>query len=112
MSKPKFKIDEITLVLIVALIAMIVGIYEKNNQTTVKEAEKITDNILENNAISLVSNGVINEAKLTEIKNMDYEEIKKMLNIDEDFCIYIEDENGNVILNKGSAELSKDGVCK
>jgi len=106
----KLKIDEIMLVFIVAVIAIIVNVYEKNNELAIKEAEKLTENIL-NSQIGFVNNGVIDEYKLKEIEKMDYSTLKKTLNAKNDFCIYIEDENGNVILSKGSPRLSQDRAC-
>ena len=113
MPKSKFKIDEITLVLIVVFIALIIGVYNKipyENQTRIMEAEKITEIILDNHKISFASNGVIDESKLREIRSMSYESFKKSLSIDNDFCILLEDANGNIILSKGSSKLNKDGI--
>ena len=113
MPKPNFKIDEITLVLIVAVLIMIVTVYDKTNKTGHEpkmEAEKITEIILDNHGISFATGGIINENKLEEIKNINYADLKKSLNAKNDFCIYIEDGNGNVILSKGSSRLDKDGI--
>ena len=112
MPKSNFKIDEVTLVLIVALIAMVVSINNKVNEPKM-EAEKITEIILDEHEISFANNGIINEAKLKEIQDMNYKEFKKSLNAKNDFCIYIEDVNGNIILAKGSSKLNEDGLhCK
>ena len=112
-NKPNFKIDEITLVLIVAVIAIIVSIYDKNAQPNQIEAEKITGLILGNREASFASNGIVDAIKLKEIQNMDYNKLKIYFNARKDFCMYIEDGDGNVILAKGSSKLSKDGInCK
>ena len=109
-NKPSFKIDEIALVLIVAVIAVIVSIYDKNAQPNVIEAEKITGLILDNHDVSFASNGIVDTNKLKEIQNMDYNKLKIYFNARKDFCMYMEDGNGNVILAKGSSKLSKDGI--
>ena len=109
MAKPNFRIDEITLVLIVALIAMIVGIYNKTAKLEM-EAGKIAEVILDNHAISFATNGIIDEDKLNQIQNMDYNQFKNYLKVKNDFCIYIEDGNGNILLAKGSPKLEKDGL--
>lgn len=106
----KFKIDEIMLVLIVAFIAMILGISNKLNEPRGMEAEKITEMIMDDNHISFASNGVIDGDKMMEIQNMNYDDFKKSVNAKNDFCVYIEDGNGNLILAKGSSKLSKDGI--
>ena len=113
-NRPNFKIDEITLVLIVAVIAIIVSVYDKNSQPNQQiEAEKITGLILDNHEVSFASNGIVDPSKLKEIQNMDYNKLKIYFNARKDFCMYIEDGDGNIILAKGSSKLSKDGInCK
>lgn len=109
MPKPNFKIDELMLVLIVAAISMIAVVYDKTG-TKETEAEKITNMILDNHGISFASNGVVNENKLREIQKMDYGDFKRYFDVKNDFCIYIEDENGGIILAKGSEKLNGDGI--
>lgn len=110
MAKPNFKIDEIMLVMIVAVIAMLVSISNKVNEPARVEAEKIAEMILDDHSISFASNGVIDENKLKEIQNMDYNDFKKALKAKNDFCIYIEDENGNIILAKGPSKLNGKSI--
>jgi len=112
MKKPNYKIDEIVLVFIVVVIVMIVSIFEQNASKTI-EAEKITFLLLDDHKLSIANNGEVNANKLKEVQNMGYEELKNSLNVKNDFCIYIEDENGNIILSKGSTKLNDDGfVCR
>ena len=115
-SKPKFQINDLTLILIVAFLAIIVSIYEKNfgtrgSEPQVPEAEKITGMILGPQGISLATNGIIDENKLRMLQNMNYDELKKSVNAQNDFCIYVKDGFGNVILAKGAPKLNKDGLC-
>lgn len=112
MRKSNFRIDEIILVLIVAVIAMVIGVYDKANEPKGADAEKITAMILDDHSISFASNGVVDEAKLKTIKSMNYNDFKNSFNVKNDFCIYIEDENGNLILAKGSPRLSEEEVCR
>ena len=110
MAKSNFKIDEIMLVLIVAVIAIAVSVYDKLNEPAGMEAEKITEMILDDHKVSFANNGVVDESQLEKIRNMDYEDFKKSLDAKNDFCVYIEDENGNTILAKGSSKLNDDGL--
>ena len=110
MSQKKFQIDEIMLVLAVGILAIIVSVYSKLNEPVTMEAEKITEIILDDHAMSLANNGVVDENKLREIEGMDYENFKKSLNAKNDFCVYIEDGNGEIILSKGSGRLNGDGL--
>ncbi len=110
MKKLNFKIDEIALILIVALLAMFISIHNKGNDSVEMKAEKITGLLLDNHGVSFANNGIIDGTKLAEIKNMDYYEFKDSINVKNDFCIYIEDENGNIILAKGSPKLAEYGI--
>ena len=111
MKKPDFKIDEIAIVLIVAILAIGVGIYEQNKKIGRIEAVKISGLIVDGHEVSFASGGVINQNKLKQVQNMDYNELKNYLDAEQDFCMYIEDESGNIILAKGSPKLSNDGAA-
>jgi len=110
--KFSFKIDEIALVFLVAFIIIMVTAYGKLNQPAIGP-EKITDLIMNNKGVSFVDNGVLNENTLNKIQDMDYDAYKASLNLKDDFCVYLEDENGNIILSKGSSKLDNgDIVCR
>ena len=107
----KSKNKELMLLLIVAVIGVVVSIIEKSdNQNAKLGAEQIATVILDNHKISFASGGVIDDNKFKEIQNMNYNELKNYLKADNDFCIYVEDEKGNIILAKGSSKLSRDGI--
>lgn len=112
-KKPNFKIDEVALIFLVAVIALAAGFWDKNDGISELEAEKITSMILDDHDLSFAASGVIDENKLTEIKSLGYADLKKSLRARKDFCVYIEDEKGNTILAKGSSKLNGDGlVCR
>ena len=112
-KKPNFKIDEITLVVIVVAIAVFVSFYEHYANPKGAQAEKISSMILTDQNIGFATGGVINQKKFVLIQEMDYKQLKDYLKIKDDFCIYIQDGNGTVILSKGSSKLSNDGIsCK
>lgn len=110
MKKSNFKIDEMLLVLIVAILALAVGIYDKLNKPKWEEAEKISEILVDGHSISIARGGIVDEQKLTEIENMDYQDLKKTLKVKSDFCIYLEDEEGGIFLMKGSSKLNEDGL--
>ncbi len=110
MKKTNFKIDEIVLVLVVAFIAIIVSVYDNAVKKPVIEAERITMMLLDDHEISFASNGIVDENKVREVQQMPYSQLKKFFNAKKDFCFYIEDENGNIILAKGSSKLNGDGI--
>lgn len=115
MHKSNFKKNRAMLVLIVIAIAIGVTMYNKTNKSNEPkiEAEKITGLILDDHKISFARDGIVNEGKLWEIQNMNYRDIKKSLNVKTDFCVYIQDGEGNLILAKGSPKLNGDDLyCK
>ena len=44
----------------------------------------------------------VNASRMNELKNLSYDELKRILNIEGDFCIYLEDENGDIIILNNS----------
>ena len=105
------KFDELYLVLFIVIVAIVISVYDYRRSPSSIEAEKITQKIMDHHDISFASNGIIDEAKLKQIREMNYEELKSILDTKSDFCIYIEDEYGNLILEKGPENLDSD-YCK
>jgi hypothetical protein len=52
---------------------------------------------LENSSFSIIENDTINPKRLEELAGKNYSKIKRKLRIEGDFCIYIEDQDGNII---------------
>ena len=99
--------------LIVAIISIAVSIYDKTNHNGMIEAEKITVVILDNHDLSFATNGTIDKDKLKEIQSMDYDQLKSRFNVKGDFCMYLEDSSGKIILAKGSRKLINDeAACR
>ena len=111
-AKKHSRIDEISLVLIVAIVIIVVAISQKYNQP-LSDSGKLIKLVLDGNSAELSDNAVIGQKELEKIQGMDYEQLKKYLNMKNDFCLYVEDENGKILIAKGSAKLSRDGIyCK
>ena len=51
----------------------------------------------DNQELGIIEKDKINEQRLNQLVQKDYEEIKTQVGVKNDFCIFIEDENGNVI---------------
>src|SRR3989344_1872448 len=70
----------------------------------------------EGNTLSVVSQQEINITKIGELKNLNYDDLKSQLRVDGDFCIYIEDEKGNLVMinesyrGVGSQNINISGV--
>ena len=65
----------------------------KNDATTVIQQVSSIDA-----PYKIVEKEEINESRFVELKNLTYDEIKRNLRVDGDFCIFIEDNKGNIVL--------------
>lgn len=109
MKKINYNIDEMVLVFVVLVIIIGISVQGKNKQPQKADPEKILDLVLNG---TNVKDGIMvfDQKKLNELKGMDYSAIKKLLNVKDDFCIYLQDGKGSVLLVKGSPKLSEDGI--
>ena len=70
----------------------------------------------ENLPLTIVEKDTVNETKLDALVQKDYNEIRREIGVQNDFCIHFEDENGNVIPIKegvvgvGSPNIKVGGV--
>ena len=53
-------------------------------------------------SIKILNKNDVNVSKINELKNLSYDNLKQMLRVEGDFCIYIEDGTGNVVLINNS----------
>jgi len=53
--------------------------------------------VSEDSDIGILNGAEVNETKLEELLGMEYSEIKKKMRVENEFCIFLEDEEGNVI---------------
>ena len=68
-----------------------------------KEASTVIKQVAsEENSLRIVDNNVVNISKLNQLKNMSYDELKRILRIEGDFCIYLEDDKGNIVIINNS----------
>lgn len=64
-----------------------------------QEASTVIKQIASEDAtLKIVDNNEINISKINELKNMSYDELKRILRVEGDFCLYLEDDKGYVIL--------------
>lgn len=103
---------DVTLAVIIFIAAFFVIYTIAANRTAssiddlAREAERISKEAAsENSSISLVEDSQLNQVKIEDLIGQDYDEIKKKLRVENEFCIYVEDEEGNLIfLNKSETE--------
>lgn len=97
---------DILLAVIVFMVAFFIvyGILNTNPNAKAgslkQEASDVVKQIASEESLIRVvdDNNEVNESRLGELKNMEYIELKKKLRVEGDFCIYFEDENGNIVL--------------
>ena len=107
----KKKVSGVTWVLVVLVIIIMAAILLKPGKDTMN-AEQISSRIINNPQLSLVKNNEINEYRLQQLRQMDYDQLKKSIDTENDFCISVVDEKGKPVLEKGSPELNKQGACR
>ena len=56
--------------------------------------------------IGILDGNEVNQAKLEALLGMEYSDIKERIRIENEFCLFLEDENGNVIY----IESGKPGI--
>ncbi|MBI2657048.1 hypothetical protein HYX03_04875 [Candidatus Woesearchaeota archaeon] len=56
----------------------------------------------EDSLIRVIDGNEINISKLNELKNLSYDELKRRLRVESDFCLYFEDEKGYIVLINNS----------
>lgn len=63
-----------------------------------QEASAAVNQISSSDALYKVVDGnELNDSRLEMLKNTDYDELKRIMRTDGDFCIYIEDEQGQIV---------------
>ena len=53
-------------------------------------------------SIRIIDNNEVNTSKVNELKNISYDELKRRLRIESDFCIYFEDDKGYIMIINNS----------
>ena len=86
------------LLLIIAIIIIIKAAFTPQSNNLEQEANIVLAKLTEGNQrISLLGSEEISIEKLRLLDKMEYNEIKDMMGVKSDFCIYFEDEDGNIV---------------
>jgi hypothetical protein len=109
--KQKNEIDELWLVLVVAIFIMLISIVAKKNDLS-EEAVTILDELTDNNNYSFAPNNVLYAERFEKVSKMGYIELKNTLNVKNEFCIYFEDKNGNLIEIEDGVRSIGSGVIE
>jgi hypothetical protein len=92
----------LAVVIFIGAIFLVYIFLNSNQQRTAgelgEEASKVLQSITsEDPEIGIVKGIDVDEIKLEQLLDENYETIKEKIRIDKDFCIFLEDEIGNVI---------------
>ena len=82
-----------------------------------REASIVLDNVVsEDSVIGIVDGTEVSETKLQQLLGDDYATVKEKIRVGNDFCIFLEDGNGNVIpisgepgIGSGMIKISGEG---
>jgi len=110
--KKKKNAGELWLVLAVAIfIAVFSMLTPQSDEGLQEEAEIILDELTNGDEHTFAVNDVFQEEILAKISGMSYKELKDSLNIENDFCIYFEDEGGNLVeIKDGFRSVGSDAI--
>lgn len=92
----------IAVVIFLGVIFLFFSFFNANSGTKGEELEEDAEKLIgdiysENPNVDLLDGNKINSTKAEDLLGMNYSDIKSQLNIRNDFCLYFEDENGNII---------------
>jgi len=86
------------LLFILSVFIIIKAALTSENTFLEKEANIVMEKLTNNKeGISLLESNDLIEEKLKNLNEMDYGEVRNMLGVKNDFCIYLEDITGNVV---------------
>ncbi|MBI2650300.1 DUF1933 domain-containing protein [Candidatus Woesearchaeota archaeon] len=100
---------DITLGVIIFMAAFFVfySLLNSNPNTKASSLEEqasviIKQTTAEGGAIAIVHGNEVDIGRLNQLKDLSYDELKGMLRVEGDFCIFLEDEQGNLVLINNS----------
>ena len=80
-----------------ALIVLVLGTMRATYENPQEEVERLASVLTDHDPLSLAPNGEVAQEHIVGFAAQDYESIKENLGLSRDFCIYFEDENGELI---------------
>ena len=88
----------IVLLLILALFVILKTTFTPQKTELMGEAEIVLATLTGGNTkVSLIESDELIEEKIKNLDQMDYDEIKNIIGVQNDFCIFFEDSSGNLV---------------
>ena len=108
---------DIAIAVVIFLIAVFV-FYALLNKSVPSKEKKLNEDAMiiskelgsKDSLVRLVDNDELNESKFIYFKNLSYFELKAHLKAESDFCIYLEDEKGYLVLVNYSVKGFGSGI--
>ena len=97
----------LAIVIFMGIFFVVFAIFNQDSSEKAKNLQQEASIIIKqlsgsDKSLRIISNNQVNASKIEELKNLSYDELKSRLRIEGDFCIYFEDEKGNIVLINNS----------
>ena len=106
----------LAIVVFAGTIFVFYAIFSGNQKVASEELEKDASKVLksvssEDPNVGIMDGIDVDEAKLEQLLGEDYDTIKEQIRAEKDFCIFLEDENGDVIyISPGQAGIGSSKI--
>ena len=105
----------IAIVIFIGAISVIYAVISGNQKSAAKDLEKDSLKTLgsiasEDPDVSIFEGVEVDEAKLQHLLGADYDAIKEKIRAEEDFCIFLEDEKGDIIYISGEPGIGSKKI--
>jgi hypothetical protein len=106
----------IAVVIFIGTIFVVYSAFANSPKSNVKDLESEASIVLENVAsqnpeLGLIEGTEISEAKLQQLLGEDYELIKQQMRVKNDFCIFLEDQDGSLVyLSQGTPGIGSNKI--
>ena len=106
----------LAIVIFIGTIFVFYVIFNANQTDTAKVLEKDASRVLksvssEGSDVGIMDGTELDEAKLEQLLGEDYKTIKERIRTEKDFCIFLEDENGDIVyISPGQLGIGSDKI--
>ena len=117
MKSQAFSMDiMIAVIIFIGTIFIFYSIISGGEESKIDELEDDASIVMENiatedSAVRITEGMAVDQEKLEDLLQMEYSEIKEKLRVENDFCIFLEDGEGNIIyLEAGKPGIGSDKI--
>lgn len=83
---------------------------QRLQQNAQKVTTELSQPLSQCGGVSILTDNALDQEGTDCLYQQDYQEIKQQFNIEEDFCMYLEDEDGNIVQVAGKNGFGSDEV--